>query len=251
MPNALIRDPTTQLPADFSAGFLAPPEYIDDLELQYANTVGLNVMPGSCYIPSLGYAVNNPSTISLSSMTVTGGTWYHVYAYMSGSTFSAEYNTTAPVAYSGSQGYTKTGDNSRRYLGSFYALSSINIAKFLQTGNTVQWLATVTLLSAGTNSTAYTSGSLNVVTAGAAPVTGRSLSLRLVNQATVGSVGLSNADAALTIPSALVVMMPSTSGYAPMPISQGTSPGTIQYCYTATPTGASVTIAVIGYTFNR
>lgn len=252
MPNALIRDPTTQLPADFAAGFLAPPGYIDGLELQYRAVASVTVRAGSAYIPSLGYAINLASDTVI-SFSGSATAFWHAYLYLSGSTPSVELSSTAPSApYSGScTGRTKTGDTSRRYLGSIYRNGiSGSYANFLQSGNHVHWLtSTVGLVSGGT-STSYTSGGvIDPVAAGACPTTTREIDLRVINSdATYGFV-LSNTDASYA---GLIGVPPGTNGaYFSAPLSQQVNVGTFNYAFSNSPTSGSATINATGYTFER
>lgn len=81
-------------------------------------TNSLTVGVGSAVIPSSGEVLDVATAISLNITAPTAGTWYHVYLYSNGGTPAVEYVTAAPTAYA-YPAHTKTGDTSRRYLGSF------------------------------------------------------------------------------------------------------------------------------------
>lgn len=106
------------------------PGYIDGLTLRYDATNGFSVLSGTCYIPSVGANVNFPSTVSKAGITISASTMYHVYAFLNAGAPDVEHVTTAPsTPYNGSA-RTKTGDTSRRYLGSFLTNASSQIIKF-------------------------------------------------------------------------------------------------------------------------
>lgn len=238
------------------AGVVIEPGYIDGLNCSSPSTTSISISPGSAYIPSLGYVVNVPTTLTITGITGTSGTWHNVFISQSGSTVVMTQNasTGSPiVSYSGGSGYTLSGNNSYRYVCSFYFSGTNTIAAFLENGSSVNYLSTpMQLVSAGTNSASYSAGSVTAATAGGAPpVSAITMLARVNNAATIGTVGFSNADAGQTIPGYLQAVNASTAETIAIPLSQTTSNGTFQYCYTTTPTGASVTILSVGYTFQR
>ena len=250
MPNALIRDPTTQLPADFSAGFLAPMGEIDGLELSWVSAASISVSSGSCYIPSLGYVVQSNSTVTLTGLTTTASTWYHVYLFMSGTTPTIECVTTAPAAPYSGVARAKTGDTSRRYLGSVRSLAANTLMKFSQCGNKVSWYENIQntnllLVSAGTATTATTLSCTSGV-----PVTAKLATLSLYNSSTTSVVWLNNADCNFALGIGgnflqIVGQQASFGGDFPISAAYG-----INYMYNAT-TGSGVNISICGYVYER
>lgn len=95
---------------------------------------------GSAIIPSTGklLRVTTPITVALAG-SVSNAAWHYAYLYDSGGGVPAiEVNTTAPDApYSGTA-RAKTGDTSRRYLGSFlsYSTTGFWLFQFLPSGMT-------------------------------------------------------------------------------------------------------------------
>ena len=162
--------------------------HIQGLALEWVSATSLRAASGSAWIESLGYAVAVNSAITKSSLSLAANTWFHVYLYLNAGTPDIEIVTTAPAAaYSGSA-RSKTGDNTRRYLGSVRTDASGNLYAFSMEGNTVRYEADVRVapfraLNGGTT-TSWTAVSLaNVV-----PVTGRAVSayIQLVG-GTIGS----------------------------------------------------------------
>lgn len=119
----------------------ATPGYIDGLELVWGSANSLSVNPGAAYVSSLGDVLTVGTAISKGSLTLTAATWYHVYLYLNGATPDLEIVTTAPsVKYFGNA-RTKTGDTSRRYLGSVRTGAANTIFRFVQSSGMVRWQA--------------------------------------------------------------------------------------------------------------
>lgn len=93
--------------------------FIRGLNLSVAGTT-VSVSAGSAATPSTGEIITvSQSGITATIGTTTAGTWYHIYLYKnSGGVATVEISTTPPVAYS-YPAHNKTGDLTRRYLGSF------------------------------------------------------------------------------------------------------------------------------------
>lgn len=252
MPNALIRDPTTQLPADFSAGFIAPPGYIDGMEMVWNSANSISTTSGAFYINSLGYAVSFPSTLTLSGLSLTASTWYHLYGYLSSGTPAIELVTTAPAAPYSGVARAKTGDTSRRYLGSIRSLSANTMMKFshCEVEGKVSWYeniqnANLLLVGGGTATTATT---LNC--ASGLPVTAKLATLSLYNSSSTSVVWLNNADCNYSLGTGgnfmqIVGQQASFGGDFPIAAAQ-----TINYMYNLTTT-SGVNISIGGYIYER
>jgi hypothetical protein len=127
----------SQFPLPTSAGGTSK-GFIEGLRLVYVGRNALTVEAGSAYVPSLGKVLDVPTDIALTGMTFTATTWYHVYLYDSGGGVGAiEYSNTGPVRYFG-KSYNKTGDTSRRYLGSVLTGSGSGMFKFYHDTGTSQ-----------------------------------------------------------------------------------------------------------------
>lgn len=134
--------------------------FIQGCKLEYLTTTSIRVTPGMAYIQSTGkilkLSANDDTSPSLSAST-----WYHVYLYDNSGTTDTEVSTTAPAASWIGTAKSKTGDTTRRYLGSFRTNSSSEILNFMFTGSGSEFLVlwrnvvsnTMRAVSAGTATT--------------------------------------------------------------------------------------------------
>lgn len=106
--------------------------YIDGLQMQWVSATAVTVSSGTAYIPGLGTYLQSNAAIALSGLALSASTWYHLYLYSNAGTPAVECVTTAPVLYYGNA-YQKTGDNTRRYIGSVLTDASGNIYQFQTT----------------------------------------------------------------------------------------------------------------------
>lgn len=102
--------------------------YIDGLRMVYTNRTTLTVQAGCAYIPSLGYIVEL-SADKVLTPTLAASTWYHMYLYDNAGTIDIEFTLTGPTRYYDTA-YNKTGDTSRRYIGSALTNSSSQFMGF-------------------------------------------------------------------------------------------------------------------------
>jgi len=103
--------------------------YIEGLMLTWNGAQSLTVSEGSAYIPGSSSILQLTNPLTLSGMVTSASTLYHIYLYSNGGTPSIEFSTAVPLSYSGG-GYTKTGDNTRRYLGSIVTIAANSIVPF-------------------------------------------------------------------------------------------------------------------------
>jgi hypothetical protein len=172
---------------------------IDGLILTWNSATSITVGIGSCYAEN-GSFIDVTSALVKSALSLTASTWYHVYVYLSGGTPTAEVVTTAPVAWKGSA-YSKTGDTTRRYVGSIKSDGSGNVYEFYFSGNFIKYSVSIVsspfrVLSSGT-ATANTAISV----AGCVPITAKFITIyvtnlhasvvcRVSNSAGIGIVGV-------------------------------------------------------------
>lgn len=90
----------------------------------------ISVGPGACYLPGT-FRLLSDGTASVTLSAPVANTWYHAYGYKGASgSLALEVVQTAPSApYQGSA-RTKTGDATRRYLGSMYVGADQKIRPF-------------------------------------------------------------------------------------------------------------------------
>lgn len=98
--------------------------YIDGLTLNWVSATSINVGAGSAYIPSVSKVVSYAG----GTFTPSGGanSFIHVYLTAAG---DIEQAATVPLRYY-NQAHQKTGDNSRRYIGSLLVGAANIIYKF-------------------------------------------------------------------------------------------------------------------------
>lgn len=138
-----ITGTSTPVVADLkSAGLVVPQGYIDGLQMVWDSATSISVTSGTAYIPSLGNVLSSNATLTLSGLSLAASTWYHVYLYSNAGTPAIECVTTAPANYYGTA-YQKTGDASRRYVGSVLTDASSNIRNFKHSGSRYSWMQNV------------------------------------------------------------------------------------------------------------
>ncbi|KAB7765406.1 hypothetical protein [Xanthomonas sp. LMG 12461] len=172
--------------AEYAAGDYHSPIYLPPIFTDYISRSGLgmtwvsatsiSVSSGACYIPSLGYVLAFPAPITKSGLTLTANTWYHVYGYLNGSSPDIEIVTTAPASPFYGLARAKSGDNTRRYIGSVRTDGSGNVVQFWMAGETCYYASQQSALSNG-QSDSQTSISL----AALVPATATSCILRVQN----------------------------------------------------------------------
>lgn len=157
---------------------------MDGLKLIWNSATSISVDIGACYAEN-GDLIDVPSVIVKSGLSLSASTFYHVYVFLSSGVAAAEVVTTAPVAWKGTA-YSKTGDVSRRYVGSVLTDGSGNVKKFYHDPfmNTVFYMkfnaggSPHRVLSLGTATTATA-----VSCSGAVPVTSKLAYVRIANSA--------------------------------------------------------------------
>lgn len=223
---------------------LTPKGYIYGLDMERISATSIRITTGAAHIESLGRVIELDAAITVSSISLGANTWGHAYLWLNGATPAIEVVATAPAtAYSGSA-RSKTGDTSRRYLGSIRTDGSGNVIKFtVQRGMVTYQSDTTTapnrVLSGGT-ATSWASidcSAVAPVTAGAVVAMTQNASASVAVQVAQSAAG---ADFVMTVgPSQ------AFTGQLPLGASQ-----TLQYKAAGAITGG-LTVDVWGYTFER
>lgn len=115
--------------ADGRAPLVQPKGYIDGLRMIWISGTQIQVSTGSAYVPGPKRTAELTAAVTLTP-TLAASTWYNCYLTVSGVTVSVEAVTTAPAAAYNGVARTKTGDTSRRYIGSFKTNASSQIIRF-------------------------------------------------------------------------------------------------------------------------
>lgn len=185
----------SQYPLPTAAGGVGS-GFIDGLIISWVSATSISVSNGAAYIPSTGTPLVVPSTLTLSGLTLSVSSWQHVYLYDNAGTAAIEIVTTAPATPYSGKARAKTGDTSRRYLGSMKTDASGNLYKCsFGTDNRVQYLihtsgAPLQVIADGVSTTPVT-----VSCTAAVPVTATRIELDVISTNSTGvSLYFSNSD---------------------------------------------------------
>lgn len=110
-----------------------PTDYIIGLKLIWNSATSISVGTGSAVIPSTSKLEVVNSNLTLSSLSLSASTFYHVYLFDNAGTPTIECVTAAPATPYQGTARAKTGDTTRRYLGSVLTDASGNIFNFYHT----------------------------------------------------------------------------------------------------------------------
>lgn len=226
------------------------PGYIDGMTMQWVSGTSLTVTSGTCYIPSVGSNVNFPAAINKAGLALSASTFYHVYAFLNSGVPDIEIVTTAPSSPYNGSARTKTGDTTRRYIGSVLTDGSSAIFNFMQPEEnrviyrTPSGAAPQAVLSTGV-ATVATSVSCALVV----PTTATTATITFINNANAGSnmrvlesLGTYGATGSLYGVTAGVAIS------ADMPLNASQQ---FQYYMTTAPSAGGGNAQVTGYTFGR
>lgn len=226
------------------------PGFISGLGMLWNSANSLTAVNGVAYIPSEGKNVSVQANLTLSALVLSTNTWYHLYLFLSGGVPAIELVTTAPSAPYNGTARTKSGDNTRRYLGSVRTIAANTIAKFDQTGTFIKYYENLNVtpfaVVAGGTATVATS----VSCADAVPVTSKDTFLLANNNATGQTIYMSNTNAVNPLSTLqwlgfLGPLQTLPRGTFPLNSSQA-----FQYMYDAAPAGQFFA-RVVGYVYER
>lgn len=221
--------------------------YIDGMEIIWNSATSLSVGTGACYAEN-GNLINITSTLTNSGLSLGSNTWFHLYVYLSSGAPAFEILTTAPAAWKGTA-FSKTGDTSRRYVGSVKTDGSGNVYNFEHNpiSNLIVYrkqALTVSPFRCLTNGTATSATSVSL--ASLVPVTGKSALLSCFNTDVTQAVFVGVAT--LTTSAFSLAMNGNQRNqvpFMPMDASQ-----VIYYLYGSAPS-SGLYIEIYGYSFLR
>jgi hypothetical protein len=229
---------------------LLPAGYIDGLQMQWVSGTALTVSSGAAYIQGSGKALRATSAIAKTGLSLTASTWYHVYLYNNAGTPDIEIVTTAPAtSYSGTA-RSKSGDTSRRYLGSVLTNSSGGLLNFAHSNGEINYVEKLVgggviyrILTFGA-SISPTSFSASAVV----PVSAHIVKARFQNNDASVYCFIANGDYAMAAGSdGQLSIPPSTSLFVSFACS---STQNMKYQYLSTPSNG-LNVDVMGYGFER
>lgn len=227
------------------AGLVIPQGYIDGLQMVWNSATSISVTSGTAYIPSLANVLVSNSTLTLSGLSLTASTWYHVYLYSNAGVPAIECVMTIPSNYYGSA-YEKTGDPSRRYVGSVLTNSSASIIRFIvDTFSEWRWILAnnSSPLRCLTNGKATTQTNINL--SPAMPITATHAILEVSNTDTSIFVNLG-----ITGQANIIGIAPAGSLAGALTTFPTNSSQTITYYYPSMPTNGFY-CDVVGFGYSR
>jgi hypothetical protein len=227
-----------------------PPGYIDGFILSWNSATSISSSSGTCQVAN-GTSISSVSTLTLSGLSLSASTQYHVYAYLNSGTPAIECVTTAPASAYNGTARAKTGDNSRRYLGSVLTNASSQIFYFQQNGNRISlgWGNAGSAPQRALNSGTATTATTVTITV---PITATHATLRFVGDST----------ASARIANSLVPGATGSTGVGTnfsLAVAPGTTPvvdtqldnnQSILYWFASTPS-IGLSIDVFGYLYER
>jgi hypothetical protein len=224
-----------------------PAGYIDGFKMEYVSGTQIRFTSGSAYIPSLARAIAMASSVT-KTPTLAANTWHHNYAYDNAGTPDVEVSTTAPATpYSGTA-RAKTGDTSRRYIGSFRTNAAGAIFKFVHFNGTVIYnedtnAAPFLVVSAGTATVTTSVSAANI-----APVTATAIKGTILNSATNAAyVRISNSDGPAASTGYITLASPNSVTVTDILLNASQA---YTYAYDTAPTGSAYHRA-FGYSYER
>lgn len=175
-------------------GAFLPPGYIDGLKAVWVGPNAVTFTSGSAYIPSLGRVVRLGASIAKAGLALAANTKYYAYFFVNAGVADVELSTTVPAAVYNGTARAKTGDTSRRYIGSVATDAAGSILAFKRHGNHVQYMAStysgpLLVLGAGTATTPT-----SVSCAAVVPVTSQCVILGVFNNDTAIGVVIGTSD---------------------------------------------------------
>ncbi len=227
--------------------------FIQGCVLAYSSTTAITVSSCVASIQSTGNLVKMSST-STPTLSLGASTWYHVYYFESGGAGSTEVSTTAPAAPWIGTARSKSGDTSRRYLGSFKTNSSSEVQNFQQEGAGSSALFTwriridaITRALSGGKATANADVDLSPYI----PPTSTNAFLRVINLSTDQNVRTDNSEMTGTDPASGLGFLAVSFGAQGFLFHPTNASQVIRYSYTTTPAGSGTFIDVYGWQLSR
>lgn len=224
--------------------------YIDGLKMVWNSATSVSVTSGAAYVPGLNRCLQSPGLLTLAGLVLTASTWYHLYLYSNAGVPAIECVTTAPdVPYNGTA-RAKTGNATRRYIGSVLTDAGGNIYKSVQTGNDVMYEETVVPAPFNIMSGGVATTPTNVDASGVVPMTSSVCYAQLYNSSTNTTATVANPDCNFIL-SASSAIFAITSGLTTIARAQLSSARLLNYMHSTTPAGGGMIMRIIGYTYER
>lgn len=220
--------------------------HIAGLRLEWVSATSIKIKTGAAVLPDGSGLVPVAADITKASLSLSASTWYHIYLCLNSGAADVEIVATAPTAYFGTA-FQKTGDATRRYLGSLRTDVSGNVHQFLHVpaAGLVRYRANTRaapfrVLLNGTATSAASVDCSPVV-----PATSRTGVLSLINTSAQNlEIGCSDS---VTVPTNSSLEIGNFQLVAPVDLNSSQA---FQYAYGSAP-GSGAYVDVIGYYFDR
>lgn len=226
------------------------PGFIEGLNLQWAGANAVTVNSGAAYLN--GAMVQVPSAIATTGMTLTAATWYHCYLYLNAGAPAVEFVTTAPSAKVFGTARTKTGDTTRRYLGSIRSGAANTVLRFVHSGGRMNYLSDTSVSPFALLTLAQAIVSTLVDTTNVAPLTATHLSVVFTTSGSgSGVLCVNNPDMGTVSASNALLTMAANATTAidfPLPVISAQS---FVYTFTVSPGSGGAYARAYGYLFER
>lgn len=227
------------------------PGYIDGLQMVWNSATSVSVTPGTCYIPASGFNVNFPSTITKAGLALSASTLYHIYGFLNSGVPDIEIVTTAPSTPYNGVARTKTGDTTRRYLGTLRTDGSGNVYRFVHNTenglvayethvNTTPFL----VLNAGVATVAT-----NVSCSAVVPITSRCAVAFMDDSDPSVRVGLGNSDMGVVGGGNFLAFIFANSALTTLLILDASQQ--FSYTFFSAPSSGNFSVRVTGYLYER
>jgi hypothetical protein len=215
--------------------------YIDGLKMIWVSTTAVSFSSGAAYVQGVGGVVNLASQFNLTGLSLTASTFYNAYLFLSAGVPTIELVTTAPATAFYGTARSKTGDTSRRYIGSILTDGSGLVLQFAHDQESGK--ISISGNPNGSIVASFTSTTwVSATTSAVAPTTATYITVRIATSATTGPALLAgwitntNWCAAQT-PGTAVIDFPNT--------------GNLYFEWNSAPSGGNGSATGIGYIYAR
>lgn len=227
----------------------APGSFITGFQMTWVSGTAVTVQAGGAYIQSLGVIVNSPSAIAKAGLALSNSTWYHLYFYLNAGVPDIDVSTTAPAAAYSSTARSKTGDTSRRYIGSMRTGTSGGFLKVVHSpaSGTVMYQVNISTAPLALISNGMAVASTNITAAGS-PATSHMAFMYVENSSASVLVYIANPDIGAVSPGNALTFVRPAQQLASMYTTS--SAQQINYIYISAP-ATGLNVWQLGYVYER
>ncbi len=216
---------------------------VDGMLLSWNSTTSITISAGRCYTES-GLLIALSSPVTLSSLSLSANTWYHLYAAIVSGSPTVVHSTDTPVVYKGSA-RSRTANTAQRYIGSIRTTTGGAIFNFQHAGGKIfyQEQLDVTPFRVLSNGTATVD--TTVACSAIVPISCRSIALRVFNLAT-SATGLLIHNGLGS--NQMYTFNAGNQVFFDFPLNSSQE---LRYRFSGVPTGGGAYLDVVSYTLER